>query len=404
MRSGRHNPLRGSDIRERNEKIILSLISRKGRLSQSEVVAMTGLKPPTVLRIFAKLVESGMIRVSSIQDRDPERKGRRPVFYELVPDCAYVIGVDFWAQNASIVIVDFANNPVYTSRLHFKRDLDAGQVVKELIELIRSSVERSGLDGDDIIGIGIGAPGRIDTATGTVIYYARIPGMVEYPLSEEIKAEFDYPVLVNNNTNVIALNAWNRGESRGLRSYITILIRSGVGGAYLQEGHLLQNGRQTVLELGHLSVERIAGENGCGDSCCLEDRIAEGTLLEETSELFGIESIEELDSAIEKDDPKLLSFLDTKARILSYICSDLYHIFNPEGMLLISRSRALSRFLASRLDVHFHDVCDLPQSVSKLTFLGDVYDPTQACIGASRLIFDAFFTSSLTGVETIVQQ
>lgn len=398
MRGGRHNPLRGSDIRERNEKIILSLISRKGRLSQSEVVAKTGLKPPTVLRIFAKLEESGMIRVSSIQDRDPERKGRRPVYYELVPECAYVIGLDFWAENASIVIVDFANNPVYTSSLHFKKDLSAPQVLEELKALIHSSVEASGLDEEDIIGIGIGAPGRIDTATGKVIYYARIPGMVEYPLAEEIRSEFEYPVLVNNNTNVIALNAWNRGESRGLRSYITILIRSGVGGAYLQEGTLLQNGRQTVLELGHLSVERIASEEGCGEACTLEDRIAETILLEETKELFEIASIEELDSAIEKDDPKLLAFLDTKARILSYICSDLYHIFNPEGILLISRSRALSRFLASRLDVHFHDVCDLPQSVSKLSFLGDVYDPTQACIGASRLVFDAFFASTLNGL------
>ena len=395
MRGVRHNPLRGSDVRERNEKIILALIGRRVRLSQSEVVSLTGLKPPTVLRIFAKLEEAGMIRISSVQDHEPDRKGRRPIFYELVPDSSYVIGVDFWAQNASIVIVDFSSTPVYSSSMSFEGNLTATEVVSQLKTLIRESIEASGVESDRILGIGIGAPGRIDTATGEIIYYARIEGMVDFPLAELIRSEFDYPVLINNNTNVIALNAWERGEARGMRSFVTILIRSGVGGAYMQDGSLLLNGRQTVLELGHLSLERAGVDPGCADSASLEERLAETTLLEETRRLFGISTIDELDAAIDGDDPKLLSFLDTKARLLSFICSDLYHVFNPEGMLLISRSAALSRFLASRLDVHFHEVCDLPEFVSKLNFAGDVYDPTQACIGASRLIFDAFFASTL---------
>jgi hypothetical protein len=51
------NPPHASDVRERNEKIVLRLIhsSRERGLSQSEVVHATGLKPPTIFRIFSYL-------------------------------------------------------------------------------------------------------------------------------------------------------------------------------------------------------------------------------------------------------------------------------------------------------------------------------------------------------------
>ena len=395
MRTNRQNPLRGSDIRERNEKIILALISRQGRLSQSDAVELTGLKPPTVLRIFTKLEAARLIRVAAVQQYESDRKGRRPVYYEVVPESVYVVGLDFWAENAAIIIVDFAAKPVYSGRLHFEGNLTADELTRRLIGFIGESIAAGAVDENLILGIGIGAPGSIDTGDGSVVYCARIDGMVEYPLAEKIRERFCIPVLVNNNTNVIALNAWHRGEMKGMRSFLTILIRSGVGGAFLQEGNLLLSGRQTAFELGRLSVPRDSFEPDRDGCCSLEECIAEGPLLNETTRLSGIDTLEALDRAIEAGDRELLACLDIRARLLSGICSDLYHLLNPEAVLLISRSTGLARFLAARLDVHFHEVCDLPSSVARLAFIGEVYDPVQACIGASRLIFEAYFNSSL---------
>ena len=59
-----HSALRGKDIRKGNEKLVLSLIQKQELLSQSEAVELTGLKAPTILRIFTNLEESGFIKIS----------------------------------------------------------------------------------------------------------------------------------------------------------------------------------------------------------------------------------------------------------------------------------------------------------------------------------------------------
>lgn len=57
------NPLRTADLRVHNQNIVLSMIHAAGRqgTSQSEVVHKTGLKAPTIFRIFSSLEEDGLI-------------------------------------------------------------------------------------------------------------------------------------------------------------------------------------------------------------------------------------------------------------------------------------------------------------------------------------------------------
>ncbi|HOT60121.1 MAG TPA: helix-turn-helix domain-containing protein, partial [Spirochaetales bacterium] len=55
-------PLRSADIRERNAKIILGFVQSRKYISQSELVGITGLRAPTVFRIFTELEKQGLIR------------------------------------------------------------------------------------------------------------------------------------------------------------------------------------------------------------------------------------------------------------------------------------------------------------------------------------------------------
>ena len=78
-------PVRGRDIRESNEKLILRLIREGNGISQSEVVGLTGLRPPTVLRFFSHLENEGFIRRVH-REPDREKRGRKPVFFEPIPE------------------------------------------------------------------------------------------------------------------------------------------------------------------------------------------------------------------------------------------------------------------------------------------------------------------------------
>ncbi|MDD2394950.1 MAG: sugar kinase, partial [Sphaerochaeta sp.] len=76
------NPLRASDLRVHNQNMVLSLIHASKNLgtSQSEVVQKTGLKAPTIFRIFSSLEEEGLIvPAQSNGEETVAKKGRRPV-------------------------------------------------------------------------------------------------------------------------------------------------------------------------------------------------------------------------------------------------------------------------------------------------------------------------------------
>ena len=69
-----------------------------------EVVSLTGLKPPTVFRIFTNLEANRYIKVCKLKRELPEKKGRKPVYYCIEPGAHYAIGLDFWSKSASVII------------------------------------------------------------------------------------------------------------------------------------------------------------------------------------------------------------------------------------------------------------------------------------------------------------
>ena len=111
--SSKSKPLRSEDMREKNEKLILRYIHQNEGISQSQIVQLTGLKAPTVLRIFSILETNGLIKIKKNhqEKNSSEKKGRKPVFYKVNPTARYVVGVEFWAQTACVLIVDFEKKP-----------------------------------------------------------------------------------------------------------------------------------------------------------------------------------------------------------------------------------------------------------------------------------------------------
>src|SRR6056297_3523308 len=202
----KNEPLRGNDVRQKNEKLVLRIIHKNEGISQSEVVQMTGLKPPTVFRIFSGLEEEDLIGVVEKKQDLSEKKARKPVYYRTKPKARYIIGIDFWVRSASIVIVNFVGDPVYKEVKELHDFIDAEQVVSVLKGLIENALERSGIERARLLGIGIGAPGRVDIEEGTVVHYGRIRGMSNFSIKKPIEEAFGMPVYIHNNAAVVALS------------------------------------------------------------------------------------------------------------------------------------------------------------------------------------------------------
>lgn len=383
-------PLRGNDVREKNEKLVLQIIHKSDGISQSEVVQLTGLKPPTVFRIFSSLEEGGLIEAFDKKVPVSERKGRRPVYYRTKADARFIIGIDFWVRSASIVIVNFSGEPVYKEVTELHDFIDAEQVVTVLEDLIEKSLQRAGIPRDRLIGIGIGAPGRVDIETGTVVHYGRIRGMNNFSIKATIEEKFGLPVFVHNNATVVALSEYRYGVAKNKNNLLTVLIRSGVGGSFINDGKIFVTNNRTTLEIGHMTIDIHGRECDCQHRGCLESYVSEEVLIHDIRDT-GIEvNFDDLDRAIASQDKKVLAVLDEKAMIIAEGIYSLYQLFGPDSFLLVTRSEALSDYLADAIQqkLKWTDEADVDE---KCVVLPCKYDPILAGVGASDLVLDQFF-------------
>ncbi|NBF41273.1 MAG: ROK family protein [Spirochaetes bacterium] len=385
-------PLRSYDVRERNEKLVLSLIHGTSGISQSEVANITGLKPPTVFRIFSQLQQDGIIRECSPARPATAGKGRKPAFYCVVPESLYIIGIDFWSGSAAVVVSDFSGEAIYSEVIETPPDIEAEAVMGEISALVRRATESSGLNPEKVLGIGVGAPGIVDIGTGTIVRYPRIPGFDGYGVSARIEGEFGWPVHVHNNTAVLALGEYRYGSAAGHQSVMTFLIRSGVGGAFLQDGRVLTNRGRTVLEVGHMVLDPDGRECASGWNGCLESYLSEGAV-EAALRECGFSSLSSFGEALAEQEAPVSEAcpeLGETARRFAQAVHSLSNLLNPESYLIVSRHRWLSEFLAASLDKYLgSDAPGLSEGAAAV--LPQTYEPLRACHGAADLVLDRFF-------------
>ncbi len=386
-------PIRGVDIRKRNERLILRLIQEHQQASQSEIAAWTDLKPPTVLRIFTSLEEQKFIMVAKNQKEVQEKKGRKPVYYSLNPSVLYTVGIEFWGISATVVIVDFTHHLVAKKSIPFESDVTGETVISLLINETTALLKEKKISTKRLLGIGIGAPGQVDTKNGQVSFYTRMPGIDEINIIERFSNSFRCPIFINNNCSVITMHEYARGTAKNSHALLSVLIRSGVGGAFLNDGKLFMTANKTTLELGHMSIDMNGRQCECGDLGCLESYLSEPVLKKDLAGIFQFEEIEELNKPILEQDKAVLSLLKEKAVILASSIRNLYYLLNPDTVLIISRAEELSRFFASYSDEYMKKVTK-NRDDKKVQIIPLTYSPERAGLGAADLVFNDFYAAT----------
>jgi predicted NBD/HSP70 family sugar kinase len=383
-------PLRSRDVRERNEKLVLKLIYNQKGISQSEISTITGLKPPTVFRIFTSLIEQGFIVECSTERVVAEKKGRKPSFFCVNAQACYTIGLDFWWQSAAVLVADFSGRPLYEDLVRFEVGIDAEKMMQQIETLIRSAIRKSGIDEQRIIGIGIGAPGVVDIRQGRIVKYPRAKGMTNYSIKDRIGKSFGAPVYIHNNCSVIALSEYRYGKAKGQQSMLAILIRAGVGGAFIQEGRAFVNQGRTALEVGHLSVDLKGRLCECGARGCLESYLSEEAIMAELKQLGEEPTWKNLEELLERKDRKAVKLMSRLGGILAAAAGSLVNVLNPEALLIVSRNKFLSDYFAAILRKSLGKLA-ADNQLAAVNVISAQHQPTIACKGAADLVFDHYF-------------
>ena len=396
--SPEQNPLRASDVRERNEKLVLRLIHGSGDrgFSQSEAVAATGLKAPTIFRIFSSLEAAGYIELApqgaaeAVPAGRSERKGRRPASYLARAEACVLVGVEFWAGSLSLGVFDFRGRALYSKVF----PLDPAQGAEKVLATVAARVSKAlaglGIATERVLGLGLGAPGQVDVGRRAVSFYARIPGMTDFPAAERLESRLGLPVTIHNNCSVVALSEFRHGDLGEEDSTFMFLLRSGVNGAFVDSGRLHLTSRGRTIETGHLSVSLDGPDCPCGSRGCLEARLCalDRGNLDAGRWLF--EGLGPELAAGGKRAAAAASVLDEASASLASAARTVSRLFEPASYLFVAASAEVAEGLASRVRARIAEAGSGFDRVLP-AFHGRAYDPALAQRGAADLVLDAFF-------------
>jgi len=123
--------------------------------------------------------------------------------------------------------------------------------------------------GAEILGVGVGAPGPLDTKRGIVLLTPNL-GWVNMPLRQLIHDRLGLPAALDNDANCAVLGEWWVGAARGARHAIGITIGTGIGGGLIIDGQLYHGASDVAGEIGHTTIDTEGRRCKCGNYGCLE--------------------------------------------------------------------------------------------------------------------------------------
>ena len=150
------------------------------------------------------------------------------------------------------------------------------RIMPRLFHAVQQALDKAEVSLDRIAGIGIGAPGPLNSHTGIIYAPPNLPGWENVPVSEQFSKQFHVPIFVENDANAAGLGEYMFGAGHESRDMVYMTISTGIGGGVILDGKIMEGVSGTAAELGHMTVDWHGERCNCGNIGCLE-RIASGT-------------------------------------------------------------------------------------------------------------------------------
>ena len=179
-------------------------------------------------------------------------------------------GIDLGGTKIEAIVVDPRNNVLGSSRRPTPTEGGPEDVAGQMIEAMKDACSAAGLDPSALRGVGVGSPGVIDDATGSVSTARNLPGWDgSYELGAVLSQTLGTQVFIGNDVQVATDAEFRLGAGRPYSSVLGVFWGTGVGG-----GLILNKkpwlGRGGAGEIGHMVVVMGGRKCPCGRRGCME--------------------------------------------------------------------------------------------------------------------------------------
>jgi predicted NBD/HSP70 family sugar kinase len=245
-----------------NQQLVLRAIYDRDATSRAEIARLTGLTRTSVSGIVGELLRAGLVQEIG---RGPSSGGKTPILLSVAPDARFLMGVDLGENVFRGAIVNLRGEIVRSAELPLegRNGDEAVARVLELIDALRRDDDRP------LLGIGIAAPGLIDSRTGTVRWAVNLD-WADLPLGPRIAERYGVPVIVANDSQAAALAELAFHRRLRPANLVVLRVGRGIGAGVILDGNLYQGDGFGAGEIGHTALVPNGVRCRCGSVGCLE--------------------------------------------------------------------------------------------------------------------------------------
>lgn len=364
-----------------NQQKVLNLIHNEARITRVEIAERTALTQQTVTNIVNRLMEDYLV----VEGKPiAGAKGRNPIPLAINGNKMYAIGIEVAIKYIKGKLIDFQKKVIAEFSIDdtgFENSEDTFECLRKVVYELVKKVPKQG----SLKGMGVSLQALVDSKNGIVIYS---PGLVmkDFPLVVKLKEEFDFPIYIENDVNLVAIIENEKGRLVDSENNIVLKLDHGIGGAIMNKKQLFVGASNAAGEFGH--IKAFTGTNRysciCGSAGCLTTLASASGLLR-TKGL----TLDEFSAKVQAADLEAIHLLNTIAEAVGRTLSNVVTFLNPDRVLLAGKviEKLGDRFVSQVVQIVNETVLYTCKNVSII----HVLEPLDESILAAELVIKNFF-------------
>lgn len=244
------------------------------------------------------------------------------------------IGTGLVNLNGEVVAEDYRPTEAH-------KGLDA--VIERMIAAGREVIARAAVPHDQIVAIGVGAPGPMNIPEGILVEPPNLPGWRNVPIRRLMQDALHLPTYLENDANAAGIGEYLYGAGRGTRHMIYVTVSTGIGGGLILNGKIYHGVTGGAGEIGHMTVLPNGPRCGCGNRGCLE-ALASGTAIAREGQALlerGVPTLitapvtaKGVVEAMRQGDPYAREIVEQAMYYLGIGMANMVNLFNPELIVI----------------------------------------------------------------------
>ncbi|SHF31383.1 Sugar kinase of the NBD/HSP70 family, may contain an N-terminal HTH domain [Mariniphaga anaerophila] len=255
-------------------KIVSLLNKSDAPLTIPEVCQKVRLSVPTGTRLINELIDDKIIVECGKRETE---NGRRPSLYQVDTSYAYSVGVVVVLKGLSLSIFNLGMEEVFSAENEDFVLENTEECLTEVTAFIQQSIEESGIAEKNILGMGMGITGRVNSKAGLSYNYFNF---LDGSLTGYLMTRFSFPVYIDNDTHLLGLAEQVFGRAKNEKNAFVVNLSHGLGMAMITNGEIVLGDDGFAGEFGHMQIVDSQRLCFCGKRGCLGTEVS-GHALEE---------------------------------------------------------------------------------------------------------------------------